>query len=154
MKNKIKVNHQENKAPIHSKKGWPPKVDGMGEANSSSLHSLPYLKTFRTQLRSNLTPAEAYLWKELQNSKLSNRKFRRQQSIGNYIVDFYCPSEALAIELDGEVHNNEVAQQYDQERDLFIAYYNIKVIRFENKQVFENLDWVMEEIKKCFKQEL
>ncbi|WP_319799852.1 endonuclease domain-containing protein [Flavobacterium sp. N1994] len=153
MKKKIDLKN-EDKAPLLFKEGCP--KDGVVTITNPilSIHSLPHLKTFRTQLRSKLTPAEAYLWKELQKAKLSNRKFRRQHSIGNYIVDFYCPSEALAIELDGEVHNNEIAQQYDQERDLFLAYFNIKVVRFENKQVFENLDGVIEEIRKCFKQEL
>jgi very-short-patch-repair endonuclease len=58
----------------------------------------------RRKLRNNPTYAEKYLWYELRNSQLGGRKFRRQVSFGNYIVDFYCPAEKLAIELEGEGH--------------------------------------------------
>ena len=116
-----------------------------------TIHTLPYLKTFRTALRNNLTPAEAFLWKQLQNSQLDGRKFRRQHSIGNYIVDFYCPREQLAIELDGNGHYNAAAEEYDNERELFINQFCIVVLRFENKQVFDNLDTVLQEIKSNFR---
>ena len=66
-------------------------------------HDLPYLKTFRRDLRNGLTPAEAFLWDRLKRSKLDGRKFRRQHSVGGYILDFYCCEEGLAIGLDGEV---------------------------------------------------
>ena len=118
--------------------------------NSKKIHSLPHLATFRTHLRKKATPAEAYLWTYLQNRKLEDKKFRRQHSIGNYIVDFYCAKERLAIELDGNGHMDVSQQLYDEERDLFISYYNIKVLRFENKQVFDNLDFVLDEIRSCF----
>ena len=76
-------------------------------------HTRPYLQTFRTKLRSNLTPAEATLWRMLKGSKLQGRKFRRQHSVANYILDFYCPAERLAVELDGQVHRDERAAVYD-----------------------------------------
>jgi very-short-patch-repair endonuclease len=114
------------------------------------LNNRPYLKTFRKELRNNLTPAEAKFWTLVQNSKLEGRKFRRQHSVGNYILDFYCPSEKLAIELDGEVHFNETAQLKDAERTLFLNYYGIKVLRFENKLVFEQTEQVLDEIKESF----
>ncbi|MBT8319810.1 MAG: DUF559 domain-containing protein, partial [Gramella sp.] len=71
------------------------------------IHNKKYLERFRKKLRKSLTPAEATLWKHLQNRKLKGRKFRRQHSIVNYIIDFYCPEERLAIELDGQGHYNE-----------------------------------------------
>ena len=74
------------------------------ESERKKVNNLPYLKTFRKELRNNLTPAEAKFWKIVQNKNLEGRKFRRQHSVGNYILDFYCPSEKLAVELDGEVH--------------------------------------------------
>ena len=114
------------------------------------INNLPYLKTFRKELRNNLTPAEAKFWTLVQNSKLEGRKFRRQHSVGNYILDFYCPSEKLAIELDGEVHFNETAQLKDAERTLFLNNYGIKVLRFENKLVFEQTEQVLDEIKESF----
>lgn len=99
-------------------------------------NNLPHLKTFRKQLRNNLTPAEATLWTFLKKKQLGGRKFRRQHSIGKYILDFYCPSERLAIELDGEVHNTIHQMEHDAERDLFLNHTGIKVLRFENKWVF------------------
>ena len=127
-------------------------ADGAKSLYSKKIHTLPHLKTFRTELRNTLTPSEAFLWTYLQNRKLDGRKFRRQHSIGNYIVDFYCAEEQLAIELDGNPHCNETAQLYDEERDLFIVQFGITVLRFENKQVFDNLDKVLLDISRCFKE--
>ena len=62
------------------------------------VNNLPTLRTFRKELRNNLTPAEARLWTLLKGSQLAGRKFRRQHSVANYILDFYCPSERLAVE--------------------------------------------------------
>lgn len=125
------------------------------EGNSNAemarrLSNLPHLKTFRKELRNSLTPAEASLWKLLSKSQLEGRKFRRQQSIGNYILDFYCPSERLAIELDGESHNSPEAVEYDKERDLFLNATGIKVLRFENKWVYEGTEQLLGAIKKEF----
>ena len=113
-------------------------------------NSRPYLQTFRTDLRKTLTPAEATLWKSLQGSKLEGRKFRRQHSVGNYILDFYCPAEHLAVELDGQVHRSDLAELFDHERTLFLTAYGIKVIRFENFLVFEELESVLFRIKSWF----
>jgi len=114
------------------------------------LSNLPRLRTFRNSLRSNLTPAEAKLWSLIKNSKLDGRKFRRQHSFGSYILDFYCSSEKLAIELDGEVHNNASVAQKDYERELFLKYFGVRVLRFENKTVFESSSWVIDRIRSSF----
>jgi very-short-patch-repair endonuclease/serine phosphatase RsbU (regulator of sigma subunit) len=128
-----------------------PQVSGGVVADrGGQLMNLPALKHFRRELRNNLTPAEASLWTSLSKSQLDGRKFRRQHSIGKYIVDFYCPSEKLAIELDGEVHNSVIAQEYDYERDLILQSYGVKVIRFENKVVFESLEGLLNEIRSNF----
>ena len=63
------------------------------------------LKFFRSSVRNKSTSAEAELWNILKSKKFNAKKFRRQHSIGNYIVDFYCASEKLVIELDGNPHN-------------------------------------------------
>ena len=110
----------------------------------------PYLQSFRTRLRGNLTPAEATLWNYLKRSRLDGRKFRRQHSIGDYILDFYCPSERLAIELDGEVHRSDVARIRDDERKQFLNSYGILVIRFENRIVFEDPEFVVANIRHWF----
>ena len=82
------------------------------------IHSVDYLQENRRRLRQNLTPAEAKLWQALRGNQLSGRKFRRQHSIEHYIVDFYCPSEKLIIELDGLWHNQPESTQNDLERDV------------------------------------
>ena len=114
------------------------------------INNLPHLKTFRKELRNNLTPAEAKFWKIVQNKNFEGRKFRRQHSVGNYILDFYCPSEKLAIELDGEVYFGDAAREYDYERKLFLEHYGIKVLRFVNKRVFEDLHWMLDVIRSNF----
>ncbi|MFG6685132.1 endonuclease domain-containing protein [Mariniflexile sp. HNIBRBA6329] len=116
-----------------------------------SIHNLKYLEERRKELRKRLTSAEATLWKQLQKSQLNGRKFRRQHSIKNYIVDFYCPSEKLIIELDGAYHFDFAQQQYDLERTTQLETLGFKVIRFENKLIFENLPEVLNEIVNNFK---
>ena len=115
-----------------------------------ALHNRKYLRENRKALRGSLTPAEAELWNYLKGAQLEGRKFRRQHSVGNYILDFYCPSEKLAIELDGQVHQHVVAEQVDTERDKALQELGIKVIRFENKEVFQNPDAVLLEISISF----
>lgn len=117
------------------------------------LHNRKYLEGYRKELRNNSTKSESQLWKALQLRQLDGRKFRRQHSIGNYIVDFYCPSEQLIIELDGEVHNNPLNQEYDRKRTVFLESKGFTVIRFENSSVFDYLEMVLEGIKSSFKSE-
>ena len=117
----------------------------------NQINNRKYLTTYRKSLRKNLTPAEAFLWRLLKNSQLDNRKFRRQHSVGNYILDFYCPSERLAIELDGEHHFTDEGIEFDKIRTEYVNSVNIKVIRFENKIVFENTSWLLMEIKNNFR---
>jgi very-short-patch-repair endonuclease len=114
-------------------------------------HDKPALRQNRKKLRQNLTSAEAYLWNQLQHKKFEGRKFRRQHSIDNYIVDFYCASEKLIIELDGEVHNNPVAEENDGQRDAHLQNLGFTVLRFENNRVFEHLSKLLQEIKDNFK---
>ncbi len=118
--------------------------------SKSDIHTLPHVAEIRTKLRKRLTPAEAAFWNLVKGAKLDGRKFRRQHSIGNYVVDFYCPSEKLAIELDGEVHFVDRPGLNDRSRRLFIESEGIKVIRFENKRVFEDTDWVIDVIRSNF----
>ncbi|MAZ71824.1 MAG: cytosine methyltransferase [Flavobacteriaceae bacterium] len=119
--------------------------------SKNRVHNKPELRKFRKELRQNLTPAEAFLWKHLKNGQFEGRKFRRQHSIENFIVDFYCASEKLVIELDGQVHFNEESQIYDKARQEQIESLGFTVIRFENKMVFDLLPSVLLEIKGNFK---
>jgi len=92
-----------------------------------------------------LTPAERLLWERLRNHQLAGFKFRRQHPIGSFIVDFYCPAKHLAIEIDGDSHEEQVA--YDQKRTGILNKYGINVIRFTNQQVYEDIETVLGEIQ-------
>ena len=105
----------------------------------------------RRNLRSNLTPGEAALWLLLQGSQLKGRKFRRQHGVGPYVVDFYCPSERLVIELDGAAHDSETAAARDGDRERFLTDSGLTVLRLENRSVFENPEGVLELIAAQFR---
>ena len=118
---------------------------------TTKLYNLPYLKEYRINLRKNMTEAELVLWEVLKDKKLCGRKFRRQHSIGNYIADFYCSSEKLIIELDGQHHYTPEGIEKDMERDAHLALLDKIVLRFENKEVLNNLTEVLKQIKTKFK---
>ncbi len=114
------------------------------------IHNQQRLKDLRKLNRSNVTPAEAKLWKHLQGSKLEGRKFRRQHSVGGYILDFYCPQEKLAIELDGKEHFTDNGFERDEKRTEYLNSLHIRVLRFENREVFDQLAGVLAEITAQF----
>ena len=121
----------------------------MGEFNNRR-----ELKGLRKELRNNATTAEAALWTCLKSSQLDGRKFRRQHSFGDsIIVDFYCPGERLVVELDGAHHFDPVGMGNDMLRDEFLGEQGIRVLRFENKEVFDDMERVLEAIKQGFKKE-
>src|SRR2546421_6553267 len=113
-------------------------------------HNLPEKKAQRRELRSHLTPEESYLWSFLQHRQLRGCKFRRQHSVGPYILDFYCPAEKLAIELDGSTHDHEAAQDYDARRSAFLKNIGVKTVRFENSKVRKNIEGVLTAIEQEF----
>ena len=115
------------------------------------LHNRKDLRLSRKNLRKRMTAAEAFLWRHLQKRKLKGRKFRRQHSIGPFVVDFYCSKEKLIIELDGEYHNNPVAEEFDQKRSRYLNNKGCRVIRFENRRVFDDLSDVLSEIQNNFR---
>ncbi len=114
------------------------------------INNRPELKEYRKNLRNNGTTAESFLWNYLKAKQLDGRKFRRQFSVGNYILDFYCPAEKLCIELDGAGHFTDAGLKYDEERTEYLNSLGIKVIRFENITVFEHTESVLEDIKSNF----
>lgn len=100
----------------------------------------------RRELRQALTPAEAVLWQLLKGRQLEGLKFRRQHSVGPYILDFYCPALKLAIELDGASH--ACREEYDGQRTSYLSETaGITVLRFENRVVFENPEQIFREVK-------
>lgn len=117
------------------------------------LNNLPDLKSVRRQLRARATPAEQLLWSALQRRQLAGRKFRRQHSVLNWVLDFYCPAERLAVELDGSPHDAAVAQSRDESRDAQLARLGIRVLRYENRDVMENLEGVVRDIEGHFRRD-
>ena len=113
------------------------------------VYNRPEQKAIRQYLRNNMTPAEVALWKLLRERQVCGLKFRRQFGAGPYVLDFYCPELRLAIELDGAVHDSAEAVVYDSDRtEYLMREFRIRVMRFRNEQVFEEPEWVLEEIKK------
>jgi very-short-patch-repair endonuclease len=100
----------------------------------------------RQRLRNNLTLQEVILWSRLRRNQMGY-KFRRQHSIGNYIVDFYCPEKKIIIELDGHQHKREKDTRYDAKRTEYFKSLGIKVLRFWNNEINENLEGVILKIE-------
>jgi len=103
----------------------------------------------RRELRREQTTDEKILWEELRNRK-QGFKFRRQYSIGGYILDFYCPEIKLAIELDGGHHFEKENVLYDIERTSYLEVLGCNVLRFKNAELNENLEKVLLTIRKFF----
>jgi len=120
---------------------------------NSNLFNRKGLKSFRSTLRKRSTSAEVALWNILKSRNLDEKKFRRQYSIDNYIVDFCCPSEKLIIELDGAPHGEYHRIKEDENRDKYIESLGFTVIRFENRVVFQEPEFLKNEIRKFIKKE-
>lgn len=105
------------------------------------------LKIIRKKLRKSLTPTESILWNHLKNCGLGV-KFRRQHSIGNFVLDFYCPKLKFAIELDGSTHNLARVFKRDEIKNRFMSGLEIYVLHIKSQEVIKNLEGVVEEIKK------
>lgn len=101
------------------------------------------LKIIRQKLRKNMPTPEILLWNKLRGKQLNGLKFRRQYSIGNYIIDFYCPERRLAIEIDGDSHYSAQAEIKDKKRDYFVEEHGITTLRFTNKEIINNLEGVL-----------
>ncbi len=112
------------------------------------IHNLKPLTSNRKYLRKNLTPAEAYLWTQLKTLSDLNIKFRRQHSIKDYIVDFYCSKHKLIIEVDGNYHDEPEQMERDEIRDSRLASMGLTILRYENQYVFGELQHVMDDIKR------
>ena len=117
----------------------------MKKVINNLVYNQPYLKGVRKNLRKQEISAEKILWGKIRN-KQQGYKFKRQFSIGNYILDFYCPKLRLGIEIDGATHSTETEVKRDIEKEKFINRFGVKIIRFINIDVYKNIDGVLEEI--------
>ena len=100
----------------------------------------------KRRLRSNMTGPETRLWSRLRARQLQGLKFRRQHGIGPYIVDFYCPEQSLAIEIDGDSHADADQIVRDQLRDRYFQSLSLRVIRYFNDDIVKNLAGVLEDL--------
>jgi very-short-patch-repair endonuclease len=99
----------------------------------------------RREPRWNMTDAEKKLWQYLRNKQVDGVRFRRQFSVGNYVIDFFAPSIRLAIEVDGGIH--ELKKKYDRCRQQSIEAAGIRFLRFTNTQIKNDIDTVLAQIK-------
>ena len=97
-------------------------------------------------MRANATDAERILWSILRRKQFAALRFRRQQPIGPYIADFFCPAAKLIVELDGGQHGAEEVVTYDEKRTRFLESKGYRVLRFWNVEVMKDRDSVAEAI--------
>lgn len=109
-------------------------------------------KQRRQYLRNSVTNAEAMLWLKLKGKQLRGYKFRRQQGVEQYIVDFYCPEYQLTVEIDGATHSTREELERDKRRQNEIEKLGIQFLRFTNTDIYENLDGVLQTILDWLKQ--
>ena len=120
-----------------------------GEGGLGFTHMLDYnknLKLLARELRKNMTDAEKLLWSKVRRKRLRGYQFYRQRAIGNYIVDFYCPKARLVIEIDGGQHYFEGGVEVDRLRDIYITNLELRVLRFTNMDVLQNIEGILEHI--------
>jgi len=112
----------------------------------TKLYNLKYLTKTRKFLRSQPVKAEWLMWSKLKRKQLGY-KFRRQYSVGIYIIDFYCPELKLVVEADGATHSSSKEIVYDKNREEYLKKFGIKIKRYNNLEIFNNLEMVASDIK-------
>ncbi len=117
------------------------------ECPVSLIFNQPQYKRRRQELRQQPSSSEARLWWYLQKRRFLGFKFRRQQGIGPYVVDFYCPKLGFVIEVDGDSHFEPASQIYDKFRQDWVEEYGIRMIRFANDEVLEDTFGVLSKLK-------
>ena len=117
----------------------------------------PYNKNLKQpsrDLRNNMTDVELLLWRRLRCKQIHGLQFYRQKPILNYIVDFYCSSANLVIECDGGQHYTDDGLEADRVRDEALAELGLMVLRFDNLQILNEIDGVVEVIFEIIRQRL
>jgi very-short-patch-repair endonuclease len=111
---------------------------------------LPYDRRLRErsqELRKDMTAAERLLWSKIRMKQVKGRWFYRQKPVGEYIADFYCPAAKLVVEVDGGQHFTDETMEYDRVRSEHMAGLGLRVLRFTNTEVLENMKGVLEKIE-------
>ncbi len=112
-------------------------------------HVSAELKLNARQLRRGMTPAEEKLWVAIRNRQIDGLKFRRQHAVGTFVLDFYCAFLQLVLEVDGTIHDAPDVQERDRLRQQHIEAFGIRVLRFRNEQVMNDLPHVLNQIRNC-----
>ena len=120
-----------------------PPLQGRGRGWGLSREQLETLKARARDMRNNPTEPEKRLWRNLSNGQLLGRKFRRQEVIGRAIVDFYCPTAKLAIEVDGDTHDDP---NREERRDAYLRQFGLTVLHVRNRDVMGNMEGVLDVI--------
>jgi very-short-patch-repair endonuclease len=127
--------------------------EGGFDNQSAMLNYNKNLKEHSRTLRNNMTQAEIYLWKRLRGKQIGDAQFYRQKIIGNYIVDIFCAQARLVIELDGGQHYLETGHAKDEKRDNDLKNPGLQVLRFSDREVFENPEGILSRILECLVKE-
>jgi very-short-patch-repair endonuclease len=119
-------------------------LGGFKKAGSGTMKKYnPILKKPAKALRKSMTDAERTIWAKVRGKQIHGLQFYRQKPLLSFIVDFYCPKAKLVIELDGGQHFTEDQRKKDRDRDSQLAALGLRVLRFNNRQVFKQIDAVM-----------
>jgi very-short-patch-repair endonuclease len=136
--------HEGIEEPSPLKKG---SIRGFSRSPRAMLTYNGNLKKVSRQLRNNMTEAERLFWSRVKGKQLSGAQFYRQKIIGNYIVDFYCPQAKLVVEIDGGQHYEEAGAKNDAIRDDCLSARGLRVLRFSNREVIQNVVGVLETVR-------
>jgi UDP-N-acetylmuramyl tripeptide synthase/very-short-patch-repair endonuclease len=123
--------------------------EGTSDTSATPRKKLPFdaeTQNFIRQLRKDSTEPEHLIWSFLRDRRLHRQKFRRQKSLGPYVLDFYCHELKLAIELDGGQHNEPERLAKDANRDSYVVSQGITTLRYWNHDVLDRTEWVLEDI--------
>ena len=104
------------------------------------------LKPYSQNLRKNMTDAEKALWLKLRSKQIKGYQFYRQKPLGRFIVDFYCPTGELVIEIDGGQHYSDEEKAKDSQRDSYLESIGLHVLRISDREVIDNMNGVLEKI--------
>ena len=125
--------------------------EGSNHAQEKPAPHIPYNKSVlekAREIRNQLTPPERQFWNALRSMpSYKDHPFNRQKPLGEYIVDFYCHEYRLIVEIDGDTHGTEEAQAKDQRRTAFLESNGLRVVRFTNREVLNNIEGVMESLE-------
>jgi very-short-patch-repair endonuclease len=112
----------------------------------------PKLKSTGRTLRTNLTDSEQRLWARLRRKQILGVQFYRQKPLGQYMVDFYAPRARLVVEVDGAQHLEAARVEHDQQRTADLERQGLKVLRFNNLEVLQEIEAVVEEIYRAVRE--